>query len=551
MKRRLPEECVLDRLQMHRVDSAISIQQLVRPDAGDESADVRGHQLAPLKEIARQLEAAGCRTVVVQHPVMDRDYLAEFQTFYSTTFNDYSRYSKRLHFFIQEIGDAPSALDFIEVVGQTPVQQGGYNQTSGYLGYMNVRPIESSPVGRTVIAPPKECAFLTVKESFRSTLAGLDFWVVGTPFMQQDSSVAACAQVAIWMALRVNRKKDSKEDKTVADISEAATKELVFGRVLPTAGLGVQNMQAALEKFGYHGHILNFKRRADEDLRAHSDRILAGLYPYLESGIPIIALCDNNGADYSHSVVVVGHGWNKSAETHHHTSVRKTLKLLQGQMDINSPVVWIDSLFINNDNRGPYQRCDGNSPVCKLDTIKAAMPLLPKDVYIPAEEAETAAHRMLIEAFNAILAVDRFKLNIKDHLDHKFVLRGYLTSRHEFRKWAAKHQSPAMSRYYRQKHLPEKLWVFEVNLLSGYHLGDSGPTQRLGELLIDPTGDPHDLPVLSMHLNLSSVVNEAVGVLMNVEFQPLKIDLIYLDETVKDYPLHIPHVRQSRAESTK
>ena len=250
---RSPEECVADRLKVLSVTCAADIFYIARGDgeAGASQSDYEdlaayGHQLEPLKFISDHLAKIGCKTVIVQHPVVDKDYQAEFQAFYSTTFKNYSRYSTRLHFFSQPLLEEGTALEFVDAAYRVAESESGYSQTPGYLGYMNIRPVSSCPVGRTVLLPPQECKFLTVKDSFRSTLAGKDFWVVGTPFMQQDSSVAACAQVALWMALRVTKKKDGKEDKTVAEISEAATKELVFGRILPTAGLGLQNIQAVL-----------------------------------------------------------------------------------------------------------------------------------------------------------------------------------------------------------------------------------------------------------------------------------------------------------------
>ena len=152
---RLPEQIDSARLVMEEISDEESVVRLCRLGhlvAFDTPGEVDdGHQLAPLRTIASQLVAMGCRVAVVQYPSDDKDYLSEFRAFYSGTFFEYPRYTVRLHFFQLKKEENEDVLTFIDrayAYGQNPENLG---QTTGYLGFMNVRPVRSSPVGRTVL----------------------------------------------------------------------------------------------------------------------------------------------------------------------------------------------------------------------------------------------------------------------------------------------------------------------------------------------------------------------------------------------------------------
>lgn len=503
-----------------------------------------GHQLAPLKNIAQQLIQCGCKTVLVQDPILDKEYQSEFKAFYSTTFVEHSRYSKRLHFFSLTANAEESPLSFIDRAYAAWDRNGNPVQTTDYLGFVTLRPIKSCPIGRTVLAAPVSCSYLTVKDTFRTTLAGRTFHVLGAPFMQQDSAVAACAHISLWMGLRARRRRDGRDAFTIAQIASYAAEGLVFGRILPSAGMALNNMMTVLENLGYHGHLENISKRPGGNptpagKREHREKLITALYPYLESGIPVIALFGSS-KEFMHSVVLVGHGWD-AIDDSHRASVRSIKISDKRQLDLYTPSAWISELYANNDNAGPYRKIETSGSDYSIENIKSIIPLLPKEVYLSAESAYLVFDAVIQEILLTILNTDALKDTAIsfETINKALVVRPYLSPRHEFRKWALENTFGDLRDFYRQKHLPEQLWVFELNLKAGYHAAGvkKSPTQRIGEVVLDPTGDAHDYPLLALHLNFGCLNGKPNGVLIDVEREVKKVSIVYLEDCGTDpYP---------------
>jgi len=140
--------------------------------------------------------------------------MAEHSAYYSRWTTSVSRYCERLHFFrVPPASDDPLAL--IDRVA-----------AEDYLGFITLRPISMSPVAASILVPPggaTPCYFLS-QDEFQVNIAGRSFSVHGTPFLQQDNAVGACAQASIWMALRTMRKKEGQAAYSPAQITTAATR---------------------------------------------------------------------------------------------------------------------------------------------------------------------------------------------------------------------------------------------------------------------------------------------------------------------------------------
>ncbi len=186
------------------------------------------HRLAPLDFLADYLgEKLKAVTMICQDPVTDKDFLAEYEAFYSKTFMNYDKKCKRLHFFSIFPNENESALDFLD-------RASSLAKTSNiYLGFVTLRPIRTCPIGPTIIAPGEDCRYLKVCDKFLVTISGAEFSIEGTPFLQQDSSVGACVQASLWMALRVERltNTDNSNTKTAATTT-CSSKERVCRSIL-------------------------------------------------------------------------------------------------------------------------------------------------------------------------------------------------------------------------------------------------------------------------------------------------------------------------------
>ncbi|OGI58852.1 MAG: hypothetical protein A2V58_01685 [Candidatus Muproteobacteria bacterium RBG_19FT_COMBO_61_10] len=72
------------------------------------------------------------------------------------------------------------------------------------------------------------------------------------------------------------------------------------------------------------------------------------------------------------------------------------------------------------------------------------------------------------------------------------------------------------------------MWVTEINLREGYDEPLSGRAQRIGEVIIDPTGEPTQAPFLSIH---------TPGILIDRDPDSEKIRLIPLHDDRACSPL--------------
>lgn len=89
----------------------------------------------------------GAATIIEEPSYFDRDYLAEFSAFYSTSSRGYSNSCRRLHLF--SIGvDSAHAHFHAALAGETPAL---VELQRHYLGFVVIRPIHATPLGRTVL----------------------------------------------------------------------------------------------------------------------------------------------------------------------------------------------------------------------------------------------------------------------------------------------------------------------------------------------------------------------------------------------------------------
>lgn len=451
----------------------------------------------PCEEISAHLANLNCNAVVLQDPVLDPDFLAEYLAYYAKGFAATTKYCKRLHFFTLEPLPAESALDFIDRAS---------TQKSSYLGFVTVRPIKSCPIAASILVTPPSGCFVLCDDKFSVHLAGQEFEVVGTPFMQQDNAVGACAQASIWMALRTLRRREGFSALDPAEITSAATKFLVNGRTLPNrTGLSIHQMIEAVRFAGYSTHYLHIKEAGHTPSAAELLATKEKIYTYIESGIPVLLGLFRGSGD-GHAVVTIGHGWDPS----HTPTPSVIIDPKSTKVELVHASSWINNFYIHNDNSGPYMFLLDNSltSYC-LSQACFAIPLLPNDVFITGEEASETAKVLLSDLLDA----SPFSSSELAALSKQLVIRTFLSDRHKFREWALKSSlSKDLKDYYRLKILPKRVWVTEICLSQNYNDESSHSAIRVGEIIVDPTGDPYDSPFLAIHLNTQILFKQPHGV---------------------------------------
>lgn len=464
------------RLELRAVPDRASLRRLFIDTLAGGEADL---ELAPTQRILDWLIAQQAAVAIIQRSVQDPDFLAEHAAYYSRWIYSIAPYCTRLHFF----SSCVSTSDVIDAIDELHA-----SHADSYLGFVTLRPVTQVPIGATFLkADAGDATYVHAADDFPVNIAGRRFSVRATPFMQQDNAVGACAQTSIWMALRTLRLKEGRSAFNPAEITAAATQFVVSGRTLPNRdGLRLEQIAQAVRAAGYAPHVLTL-RPPERAMKGHAwlsgehEQICAALYPYVESGIPILLLLQ--AAWGGHAVVIVGHGW---------TAASGPNPLAQSErqsMPVCDASNWAHPFIINNDNSGPYLRLPRGPArgapanyAYSMANATYAIPLMPPGVWVDGTEARAAC----------IDLVQRMGLPFSAAATGQSVSRVRLVARWRFREAAA--AAPALSRalrrYYRQKWLPRFMWSMQFNALDGYERAGEARVRTLGEVLLDPTANP-------------------------------------------------------------
>ena len=199
------------------------VGQLNGPKAWTELGNhLGGYNLYVVDNLLRHLRLLNTKSYIVESRYIDRDYSSDYLQFYAQTFRTHDRHCQRVHFFSDDIAGVleQSAWD------QRTLHVEEFAERS-YCGFCVIRPLSSAPIGRTVLKARVRDYFdmeatVTCRADFEANLFGADLKVTGTSFLQQDSRVGACAQVAIWAGIRHMHARHKYNWISVADITRLA-----------------------------------------------------------------------------------------------------------------------------------------------------------------------------------------------------------------------------------------------------------------------------------------------------------------------------------------
>lgn len=455
----------------------------------------------PLRDCCTLLQGANAVTIVVQRRVLDPDFLAEYGAYYSRQFSVVEKYCTRLHFFSTPCVDGETVLNYLDRVTSEP-----------YLGFLTLRPVIKSPVGASIIQSSAVAGFIRSKDKFPVHISGKEFSVTGTPFMQQDNAVGACAQAAIWMSLRTLRKREGDRAHDPAQITDAATKYFVNGRVRPNRqGLTLQQMVEAIRAAGYSPHAIPIgdswhSQGQGQMTPGQVEEAMRTIHPYIESEIPVILILFPPSG--GHAIVLIGHTWDANSQAMRTVQVECPNGF---RIAFNHAASWVPTLIVHNDNAGPYKELLGVAAGdYTLQYGAYAIPLLPADVFMSAEEALTLPLEILGDIFGVWGDGGTSEADLQAQAA-QLTIRLSLVEKRKLRKWATSEaMAPELKEQLRLMDLPKRLWVFELHQTAGYggHEYTSAAT-LVGLVLIDSTGDVLASSVLLMHLNLPAMMPAA------------------------------------------
>lgn len=497
------------RLSLQRIPDASALEACVRNELGrlaDGDPQLSRTNQKSLTECCKHAATLGAKAVILQRRIQDPDYLAEFTAYYSRQFAHVGRHCVRVHFFsVEPTGD--DVLAFLDAP----------NSASSYLGFITLRPVVRTPVGATILKAPDKSVFVRCTDDFPVYLAGLKLNVRGTPFMQQDNAVGACAQAAIWMGLRTMRRREGDRAHNPAQITGAATRYTLSGRILPNrTGLTVPQVIEAVRSSGYSPHLIPLRTSGVTTTPltpGDRDRARQVLHAYVESQIPVLlALFPASSA--GHAVVVIGH-------TLSHKPVFPSEvggSLPRGiAISLTHAVSWVPSFVIHNDNSGPYLPLKEESkgaPGYALDQASAAIPLLPVDVFMSGEEALEFALALWEPVFDAL--TQTLQPDEAMAMSKQLAIRLLLLEKRQVRAWAARSNAAEEVRStLRMEDLPRRVWILEIHLADCYgdHVAKNAESM-VGFIVLDSTSDTAEGAMVMLYLNLPAFTPEPLGSLL-------------------------------------
>jgi hypothetical protein len=286
----------------------------------------------------------GAKTIIVEHPYVDRHFLEEYSNYYATTLRPPPPKATRLHFFKRKI----TQRQFTYLLRRAA--NGGFESVSetlnkDYLGFSVIRPLPDAPIGRTVLATfssVTDRCYTLPPHPYRVHLCGIKLRVFGVPFQQQEQAVGACATTAVWSALAQVMRHDGGRAPTPFAVTEAATRHWVSDRVYPAAaGLKDEQILEAIRQFGYAP--LHF------DPLEQTELFMLAVKCYLRSGIPVILKIHYPDEPHeAHAVTAIGFREGSTA-IEYRESKRKSYGIR---------AKGLNRIYIHDDRLGPYARAE-------------------------------------------------------------------------------------------------------------------------------------------------------------------------------------------------
>jgi hypothetical protein len=315
-------------------------------------SDVASHPHA--KYLAEYLNEIGAKAIVVENDYIDGDYLEDYAAYYVRSFRPYRRFCRRLHFFGVNVTSETLRTAILEHKSDAAKQLQRH-----YLGFIVVRPLPWTIIGRTQLGTyptARGRRHYTAVKPYAVSLFGLPLEIVSLAYQQQDGAVAACATVALWSCFHKTSQLFTTPLPRPAAITAAGRFAQSAGRSMPSKGLNVGEMCAAIRAIGLEPEVYRINVQTP---------ILSLIYAYLALELPVILGVKIDGLD-KHAITVNGYSLLRHAAPNGEDQVPQNVPLLGRR---------INELYAHDDGIGPFARITAAGPGTHPDT-RAALPLV-------------------------------------------------------------------------------------------------------------------------------------------------------------------------------
>lgn len=315
------------------------------------------------------------KTCIIENEYVDKDYLIDYSGFFARSFEKIERFTKRIHFFSNSI----SQDDFeraINAYSHSANEEDSCENNlirdiiKSYLGYVVIKPVEypvGQPlIGRTLLKPPskqvkdsldtREC----IARTNRANLYGIPLKVNALPFQVQDSAVAACATISLWMANSKMNELFGTQEFSPIEITSRATEFIESGRNFPSTGLTIKQMVNFFKGIGLDYDTVNIDylvKILDDDNYSENKKAL--IKEYLEDVVPdAVKAISRSGIPIVASISLLKKDNGLLEDHEHHAAV-----ICGYRQNENGHVI---KLYVHDDQIGPYCRVKDASSLGKF-----------------------------------------------------------------------------------------------------------------------------------------------------------------------------------------
>ena len=308
--------------------------------------------------------------MVVEKKYLSESYLKDYVNYYAESFNSYSKFTRRIHFFNVQIKDE---LDFRDLILNNRL--GGKELKSSiediYLGYVVIKPTINSFIGATFLKPYSGLDGLRNYNSvFSSTinLFGRFIKMEGCVFQQQDRAVSACATSALWSAFHVSHQLFGTPTASPSEITISAGLSDIGNRTFPNKDLDNLQIAKAIVNIGL---VPELRIQENDDSSIDTVNITninlrRIVYAYNRIGIPILLGYKLKDSGAYHLITLIGYRMLDQTE------LKDKIVSNESQTDLKLVADNVKRFYAHNDQIGPYVKVNMKGEgydleVCNID----------------------------------------------------------------------------------------------------------------------------------------------------------------------------------------
>ena len=329
-------------------------------------------------------DGLAAKFVVVEREYINKDYLIDFSTYYSTCFANYPKTGSRLHFFSTDKNLEGFKSEFYNSIIEGVKTHDKHKEfwQKYYLGYIVLKPIPNLFIGFTLLKHynynldnkcyDKDRIFWGTKP-YKKHIFGNEVVIDSLAFQEQDQNVAACATIAIWSMLQIAAEDYYVVLQSPSEITRNSDIVAYKGnRLLPNKGLSILQMSQAItrnslvtevrERTDYKGDS-TFNLYIKKLIHAYSNLrippiLLINLSPPQDRGKDRVK--DDYVEDESdfdgHAVAVNGYKMRPLQQVKRRNSLLNQVSTLF----ISESIIWkadlIEKIYVHDDQWGPFSR---------------------------------------------------------------------------------------------------------------------------------------------------------------------------------------------------